>query len=111
MEFLCIKTFPESSGRYLYSFIRFNPQTPNNSFRYYFNVRTILKGEYWLRYEVIATPKDPSQFAEKLRKIIEEDKNILDYPEVIAGFVENNEKIAAFLKNSSLFNKFILKGI
>lgn len=92
------KNFPGISRPLSISFIRFNPQTPNNSFRYYFNVRTILKGEYWLRYEVIATHKDPSQFAEKLRKIIEEDKNILDYPEVIAEFVANNEKIAAFFE-------------
>ena len=81
------------------SFIRFNPQTPNSSFRYYFDVETILKGEYLLRYEVIVTPKDPTQFAEKLRNIIEEDKNVLDYPEVIAEFVANNEKIADFFEN------------
>ena len=52
-----------------------------------------------MRYEVIATPKDPTQFAEKLRNIIEEDKNVLDYPDVIAEFVANNEKIADFFEN------------
>ena len=48
---------------------------------------------------MIATPKDPTQFAEKLRNIIEEDKNVLDYPDVIAEFVANNEKIADFFEN------------
>ncbi len=93
------KKFPGISRPLSISFIRFNPQTPNSSFRYYFNVKTILKGEYLLRYEVIATPKDPTQFAEKLRNIIEEDKNVLDYPDVIAEFVANNEKIADFFEN------------
>ena len=93
------KNFPGISRPLSISFIRFNPQTPNSSFRYYFNVKTILKGEYLLRYEVIATPKDPTQFAEKLRNIIEEDKNVLDYPDVIAEFVANNEKIADFFEN------------
>ena len=78
-------------------FIRFD-SSKNDSFRYYFGVKTILKGEYELKYTVIATAKDPSQFAEKLRKIIEGNKNVLDYPEVIAEFVANNEKIADFFE-------------
>ena len=80
------------------SFIRFNNETPNSSFRYYFNIYTILKGGYRLTYEVVANAKTPSQFAEKLRNTIESNENVLDHPEIIAEFVENNEKIADFFE-------------
>ena len=92
------KNFLGNSRPLSIDFIRFD-SNKNDSFRYYFGIKTILKGEYWLRYEVIATAKDPTQFAEKLRNIIEEDKNVLDYPDVIAEFVANNEKIADFFEN------------
>ena len=94
--------FPNISRPLYIRFIRFNPETPNSSFRYYFSISTILKGEYIFTYTVIATAKNPSQFAEKLRNIIEEDKNVLDYPEVIAEFVANNEKIAAFFEKQQM---------
>ena len=92
------KNFLGNSRPLSIDFIRFD-SNKNDSFRYYFGIKTILKGEYLLRYEVIATAKDPTQFAEKLRNIIEEDKNVLDYPDVIAEFVANNEKIADFFEN------------
>ena len=94
--------FPNISRPLYIRFIRFNPETPNSSFRYYFSISTVLKGEYIFTYTVIATAKNPSQFAEKLRNIIEEDKNVLDYPEVIAEFVANNEKIAAFFEKQQM---------
>ncbi|MGF6149007.1 Uncharacterised protein [Kingella potus] len=81
------------------NFIRFNIETPNSSFRYYFDVETILKGEYRMKYTVVAIEETPFQFAERFRKIIEQNKNILDYPEIISGFVENNERIANFIES------------
>lgn len=93
------KDFPGNTRPLSIMFIRFDPRTPNSSFRYYFTINTYLKGEFWLRYTVIATAKDPSQFAEKLRNLIEKNQNVLDYPDVVAGFVENNEKIADFFEN------------
>lgn len=94
------KDFPGISRPLLIKFIRFNGEESdkNNSFRYAFSIDSTLKGGYNLNYEVYATPKDPSQFAEKLRNIIEDGKNVLDYPEVIAGFVENNERIADYFE-------------
>lgn len=83
------------------NFIRFDG-SKNDSFRYYFAIETILKGEYRLQYTVVANARDSSQFAEKLRNLLEQDKNVLDYPEVIAGFVENNERIAGFFENQQV---------
>lgn len=93
------KSFIGTSHPLSIYFTRFNTETPNSSFRYYFKIETILKGEYRLQYTVVATAKDSSQFAEKLRNLLEQEKNILDYPQVITGFVQNNEKIADFFEN------------
>lgn len=94
--------FIETSRPLSIVFTRFNADTPNSSFRYYFNIETILKGEYRLQYTVVANAKDSSQFAEKLRNLLEQDKNVLDYPEVIAGFVKNNERIAVFFESQQM---------
>lgn len=91
--------FIETSRPLSIVFTRFNADTPNSSFRYYFNIETILKGEYRLIYTVVAIEKMPSQFAEKFRSIIEKNENVLDHPEIISAFVENNEKIANFFES------------
>ena len=40
--------------------------------------------------------KHPPNLQRSLRNTIESNENVLDHPEIIAEFVENNEKIADF---------------
>lgn len=86
-------------------FVRYNPETPNSSFAYFFHINTLIHGEFELKYTVLADDKQPNQFAEKLRRVIENNENVLSYMDIIQEFVENNEKVATFFeKQSTLIN-------
>lgn len=95
------KNFPQKKRPISIDFIAYDHQTPNSSFRYFFNIPTFIHNEFELKYTVIATDSDSTQFAEQFHQVIEKNQSILDYPEIIEAFVINNENVARYFEQHS----------
>lgn len=73
-----------------------------NQFRYYFDIKTIIHGEFELNYSIMANDKDIKQMAEKFRQSLERRENPLEQIEIIQYFVNNNKVVAQYFEQHSI---------
>ncbi|WP_201577743.1 hypothetical protein [Psychrobacter immobilis] len=77
-------------------------------FHNYYNLYTILDNDFLLQYKVRIMNDDynkrfdlngyDTQFAQVFKDVIAANGRILDHPEIIQGFVDNNERVIEFFK-------------
>lgn len=91
--------------------MEFWPNKPNNkqrpTFESQIDIRSVMKKEFNINYTVFASPifhnSNPSikgaQFADDLLTIYQNNESLLDHPEVLDGFINNNNNILKYLNN------------
>lgn len=96
--------FPNLTYPLTVSFIprRETEERVRNQFRYYFDIKTIIHGEFELNYTIMANDKDSKQMAEKFRQSLEKQENPLEQKEIIQYFVDNNKAVAQYFEQHSV---------
>ena len=79
------------------------------SFHNYYDLYTLLDDDFELQYKIRIMNDDynqrfnlsgyDTQFAQAFKDIIAVDGHILEHPEIIQGFVDNNERVINFFKD------------
>lgn len=84
------------------TFSHYDPDLSPYGRDYVIDIETVIYDKFKLKYKVRAIAKNPDQFAEKLRKVIDKNQSILDYPDILDEFAQNNEKVALYFENHSM---------
>ncbi|WP_201600633.1 hypothetical protein [Psychrobacter submarinus] len=79
-----------------------------SSFHNYYRLYTLLDNDFELQYQIRIMNDDynqrfnisgyDTQFAQAFKDVIAADGRVLDHPEIIQGFVDNNERVIEFFK-------------
>lgn len=113
-EMLLINGMPNQTTPFTLTYFKYDGRV-NATPTYHYGLETIIQDKYYFQYNVfILVPENRhghnlpdynTDFAEKFRDIIQSNKNVLDYPEVIQGFVDNNERVVRFINEHSVITK------
>ena len=88
----------------------------SSSFLYYYDVTSMISEDFMITYEVVATDRDEvtvnspfpfpidAEFAREFHQVLktEGELGILNHPDIIRKFVENNEKVVQYVKSISV---------
>ena len=87
----------------------------NRPSSYSYSVLTVVRDKFYFQYEfIILVPENRhghnlpdynTDFAEKFRDVIQRNENVLHHPELIQGFVDNNERVVKFINGHSVLTK------
>ena len=82
----------------------------NSSFYNYYSIHTIIDSDFQIKYQIrimneaynqrfnLNPNKNDTKFAQEFKDVIISGGNILDHPEIIQGFVDNNEQVIKFFE-------------
>lgn len=89
--------------------------TINSLTSYHYDVETIIFDKFRMTYSfLILVPENrkhnnlsnhDTDFAEKFRDVVQSNGNVLEHPELIQGFVDNNERVVKFINGHSVLTK------
>lgn len=110
-----IYNFPLKQHDIVISFTGYDPKLVGSGFMEVYTIRTFLSDDFQAEYEVFTskalmyddsafTSKIDNKFADDFYKVINNQDNILDYPEIINNFIINNERVVSYIKANSKEN-------
>lgn len=110
-----IYNFPLKKHDIVISFTGYDPELVGAGFMEVYRVETFLSDDFQAEYEVFTskalryddsafTSKIDNKFADDFYRVINNQDNILDYPEIINAFIVNNERVVEYIKANSKEN-------
>lgn len=112
-EMLLVNGMPNQTTPFKITYFKYDGSI-NDTPSYHYRVATIIQDKYYFEYELtILVPENRhghnlrdynTDFAEKFREVIQANGNVLDHPELIQGFVDNNERVVKFINEHSTIN-------
>ena len=113
-ELLLINGMPNQTTPFTLTYMKYDGRI-NSTPSYTYRIETIIQDKFYFQYEIsILVPENRhshnlpdynTDFAEKFRDVIQSNGNVLDHPELIQGFVDNNERIVKFINQHSVVVK------
>lgn len=113
-EMLLVNGMPKQTTPFKLTYFKYNGSI-NDSPSYHYRVATIIQDKFFFQYEIIILvpenrhghnlPNYNTDFAEEFRNVIQANGNVLDHPELIQGFVDNNERVVKFINEHSIYGK------
>lgn len=107
-EMLVIDDMPNQTSPLKLMFMKY-PNEKLGPFHNYYDLYTILDDDFLLKYRIRIMNDDynqrfnlsgyDTQFAQDFKDVIAADGRVLDHPEIIQGFVDNNELVIEFFKD------------
>lgn len=113
-EMLLINGMPKQSTPFTLRYFKYDGSI-NSPPSYHYSVETIIQDKFYFQYKILILvdenrhghnlPNYNTDFAEKFRDVIQANDNVLDHPELIQGFVDNNERVVKFINEHSVLTK------
>ncbi len=107
-EMLVIDGMPHQTSPLKIMFMKYDEEGLGN-FHNYYRLSTLLDNDFLLQYKIRIMNDDynqrfnlsgyDTQFAQAFKDVIAVDGRILEHPEIIQGFVDNNERVINFFKD------------
>ena len=113
---ILIGEFKEKKHWLMIEYHAYDPHLIDSGFMQVFKITTYLNNKYKIEYEVYASQwlnnddsglMVDSKFADDFRNVIQnKDDNIIDHPDIIKEFIDNNERVVAYIKKHTKENNW-----
>lgn len=113
---ILLKDYPDNIHPMKIEHSRIHRGDISSSFLYYYDVISMISEDFMIRYKVISTDAEEvtdnspfpfpidAEFAREFHQVLktEGELGILNHPEIIDKFIENNEKVIQYVKSISV---------